>query len=82
MTEAGIGPTRDKDGASLGLEVVEPLALRRSSGSVRAQGLGRVDRIEPAGDHQLVLAFVDGAEIAPGKPLVRYERTYRRLTDD
>src|SRR5262249_12345694 len=42
----------------------------------------RVNRVELAGDHRLVLAFVDDAEISGAKPLVRYERGYRKLVDD
>ena len=41
-----------------------------------------VERLVEAGDHRLVLALVDGAEVEPGRPLVRYERGYRRLAED
>lgn len=41
----------------------------------------RVDRIETAGDHRLVLAHVDDARVGDARPLVRYDRSYRGLTD-
>jgi hypothetical protein len=41
----------------------------------------RVDRIDPAGDHLLVLALVETAVVGSGGPLIRYERGYRRLAD-
>lgn len=42
----------------------------------------RVQRVDPAADHQLVLALVESAEVGEGTPLVRYRRSYRRLVAD
>jgi flavin reductase (DIM6/NTAB) family NADH-FMN oxidoreductase RutF len=42
----------------------------------------RVDRVEDAGDHTLVVLTIENAEAAPGGPLVRYERAYRKLAAD
>ena len=39
----------------------------------------RVQRLDQAGDHLLVLALVEGAELGGGEPLIRYRRSYRRL---
>ena len=42
----------------------------------------RVERLDRAGDHCLVLALVEGAELRGGEPLIRYRRSYRRLQAD
>ena len=42
----------------------------------------RVERLDRAGDHHLVLALVEGAELRGGEPLIRYRRSYRRLQAD
>jgi len=42
----------------------------------------RVERLERAGDHHLVLALVEGTELRGGDPLIRYRRSYRRLQAD
>lgn len=42
----------------------------------------RVDRILPAGDHALVLAYVDDASVGAARPLIRYARGYRRVAVD
>jgi flavin reductase (DIM6/NTAB) family NADH-FMN oxidoreductase RutF len=39
----------------------------------------RVEKLDEAGDHRLVLARVEEAEAGTGDPLVRYDRAYRRL---
>jgi flavin reductase ActVB len=42
----------------------------------------RVHRTDEAGDHRLVLALVESAEVDEGAPLIRYRRGYRRLAED
>ena len=42
----------------------------------------RVDRVDSAADHHLILALVDDAELGEGRPLVRYLRAYRALDAD
>ena len=42
----------------------------------------RVERIDSAGDHWLILARVERSEVGSGDPLVRYRRAYRRLKSD
>jgi flavin reductase (DIM6/NTAB) family NADH-FMN oxidoreductase RutF len=42
----------------------------------------QVERLDRAGDHHLVLALVERAELREGEPLIRYRRSYRRLQDD
>jgi flavin reductase (DIM6/NTAB) family NADH-FMN oxidoreductase RutF len=40
----------------------------------------RVERLDPAADHLLVLALVESAQVEPDRrPLIRYARSYRRL---
>ena len=39
----------------------------------------RVERIERAADHHLVIARVETADVDGGRPLIRYRRAYRRL---
>ena len=38
-----------------------------------------VHRVDAGGDHRLVLACVESTAHAPGEPLLRWERAYRRL---
>ena len=42
----------------------------------------RVERIDAAGDHRLVLARVERTAVGAGQPLLRYRRTYQRLPPD
>ena len=41
----------------------------------------RVERVVDGGDHQIVVGEVVATKTAPGKPLVYYERDYRRMDD-
>lgn len=42
--------------------------------------VGRVERIDLAGDHRLVLTAVESSAVGSGEPLIRWARAYRRLT--